>query len=67
MIKGKPGEWYHDDGIGGYFDENGKLVVCEEYGTDADFDRYAVEVQNGDGYYNEDGWYVSFSKNSKEW
>ena len=67
MIKGKPGEWYQDDGIGGYFDENGKLVVCEEYGTDADFDRYSVEVQNGDGYYNEDGWYVSFSKNSKEW
>lgn len=27
----------------GYFDEPG---------TDVDFDRYAVEVQNGDGYYD---------------
>ena len=31
-----------------------------ETGTDADFDRYAVEVQNGDGYYDSNGhfhWY----------
>lgn len=62
MIKGKPGEWYRDDCIGGYFDENGNLVVCEEYGTDADSDKYAVEVQNGDGYYDEFGRYVSFLK-----
>lgn len=32
---------------------NGSCVA--EPGTDADFDRYAVEVQNGDGYYDEDG------------
>lgn len=33
--------------------------ICET-GTDADFDRYAVQVQNGEGYYNESGNYVSF-------
>ena len=51
-----------------YIDENGHKVVetedgyifvdgscVAEPGTDADFDRYAVEVQNGDGYYDEDG------------
>lgn len=67
MIKGKPGEWYQDDSIGGYFNENGDLVVCVEFGTDADFDTHSVEVQNGDGYYNEDGLFISFSKDSEEW
>ena len=35
---------------------------CCDTGTDADFDRYAVEVQNGDGYYNEFGDYISYNK-----
>lgn len=65
MIKGNPGEWYQDNYIGGYFNQNGQLVVCEEYGySDADIDKYAVEVQNGDGYYNKSGKYVSFGKES---
>lgn len=52
-MKGKTGEWYQDKHIGGYFNENGDLVVCEEYGwTDADTDAYFVEVQNGCGYYD---------------
>ena len=42
----------------GYFDKNGSLLA--EYGTDADFDRYAVEVQNGDGYYASDGHFVRY-------
>lgn len=25
------------------------------YGSDADYDTYAVQVQNGDGYYDENG------------
>lgn len=29
-------------------------------GTDADFDTYAVQVQNGEGYYDSDGWYHSY-------
>lgn len=63
MITGKPGEWYSDKHIGGYFNDKGELVVCEEYGlTDADADKYAVEVQNGDGYYDEDGKYRSYGK-----
>lgn len=33
--------------------------ICDT-GTDADFDRYTVQVQNGEGYYNESGKYVSF-------
>jgi len=58
MIKGVPGEWYQDEYIGGYFDAKGELVVCEEYGlTDADTDSHAVDVMNGLGYYDDDGWY----------
>lgn len=42
------------------YDENGDAEVIGEAGSDADFDNYAVQVQNGDGYYDEDGkfhWY----------
>lgn len=60
-MKGKPGEWYHDDHVGGYFDKNGNFIVCEEYGlTDADTDRYSVNVQNGEGYYDKNGLYCSY-------
>lgn len=63
MIKGTPGEWYSDNYIGGYFNQNGELVVCEEYDlSDSDSDKYSVEVQNGDGYYSESGKYVSFGR-----
>ena len=35
---------------------------CEKYGlTDADIDKYAVQVQNGEGYYNSSGEYVSYN------
>lgn len=60
MIIGNSCEWYQDENIGGYFDDNGHLVVCEEYGTDADFDKYAVQIQNGDGYYDSAGSFVRF-------
>ena len=47
------------DNVCGYYAEDGRFVVCEEYGlTDADTDRYAIEVQNGDGYYSSDGHFV---------
>ena len=53
---GKPGEWYQDDCIGGYYDENGNLIVVEIYdGTDEDFGRYSEAVMNGDGYYDSNG------------
>lgn len=42
----------------GYFDKDGSCLA--EYGTDADFDRYAVEVQNGDGYYDSTGRFVRY-------
>lgn len=36
-------------------------VDCHgEPGTDADFDTYAVQVQNGEGYYDESGTYHSY-------
>lgn len=35
-----------------------------ETGTDADFDTHAVDVQNGYGYYNEAGDYVSYGPNA---
>lgn len=44
----------------GYVFVNGSCV--QEPGTDADFDRYAVEVQNGDGYYNSEGKFVRYFK-----
>ena len=63
MIKGKPGEWYQDEHIGGYFAKDGHLVVCEEYGfTDADTDKYAVEVMNGDVYYDDNGKFIRYSQ-----
>lgn len=35
-------------------------VCVQEPGSDADFDRYAVEVQNGTGYYDQSGSFVRF-------
>lgn len=61
MITGKPGDWYQDDYIGGYFAADGHLVVCENYGSDEDFDRYSVEVQNGEGYYDSTGKFRRYS------
>lgn len=55
MIKGKAGEWYQDENIGGYFADDGQLIVCEEYGSDADLGIYDLEVIYGNGYYDEDG------------
>lgn len=43
----------YTDGLGNLFDENGSILA--EVGTDADFDRYSVEVQNGLGYYDSNG------------
>lgn len=37
--------------------------ACET-GTDADFDTHAVDVQNGYGYYDESGCYVSYGHNA---
>ena len=48
--------------VGGYYNNRGEFVVCVEYGlTDADMDKYASEVQNGFGYYNSDGRYISYN------
>ena len=33
-----------------------------ETGTDADFDSHSVDVQNGEGYYDDYGHYVSYHK-----
>lgn len=54
-IKGKPGEWYDDGKICGYYDDKGRLVVVDEYGTDEELGRYSEEVQNGTGYYDASG------------
>lgn len=35
-----------------------------EEGTDEDFDRYAVEVMNGEGYYNSEGKFVRYHDES---
>lgn len=55
-------DYYDEDGnhiegtSDGWLFVNGECV--SEPGTDADFDRYAVDVANGNGYYNEDGAFV---------
>lgn len=60
-IKGKAGEWYEDDNIGGFIRDDGTISVCIEKNlTHADTDAFAVDVQNGDGYYDNDGWYRRF-------
>lgn len=57
----KDHEFVMNGNLGGYYDDNGHFVVCEEYGlSDADLDRYSVQVQNGDGYYNSQGRYISY-------
>ena len=52
MIKGKQYEFYE--------------IVCEEeeYGSDAAFGKYDVEVMNGEGYYDEDGMFRRYSDES---
>ena len=63
MIKGKAGEWYEDDHIGGFIREDGTINVCVEKNlTDADTGNHSVEVQNGDGYYDSNGKYRSYGK-----
>lgn len=49
----------YTDEIGNYFDKNGSILA--EVGTDADFDRYSVEVQNGDGYYDSNGHFQRYA------
>lgn len=53
--------WYDQNGFGGHYDEHGNKIVDFEPGTDQDFDSHAVEVMNGDGYYDTNGRYKSFS------
>ena len=56
----KPGDWYQDDYVGGIIREDGSLDVCEEYGPPADFGLYDVDVANGLGYYDDDGYFVRY-------
>lgn len=56
----QPGDWVVDGNVGGYIDQSGRFVVCEEYGTAEQFDRNAEDVMNGNGYYNSNGDYVSY-------
>ena len=52
----KDREWVILGNFGGYYYDDNHFVVCEEYGlSDADTDRYAVDVMNGDGYYDDNG------------
>ena len=63
MVKGKVGEWYEDDYIGGFIREDGTIDVCVEKNlTHADTDEYSVQVQNGEGYYDSEGRYRSYGK-----
>lgn len=60
-VIGKVGDWYEDDNIGGFIRADGTINVCvEKKLSDADMDTYSIEVQNGDGYYDERGVYRSY-------
>lgn len=63
MIKGKPGELYDDGNVAGYFNEYGDLVVVQESGTDEELGNNAVDVINGDGYYDSKGKFHYFKEN----
>ena len=52
MIKKMNEEWKNADIV--EYDDNGNIVG---WGSHADYDYYAVEVQNGRGYYDNDGHY----------
>lgn len=52
MSKLRKGECYTNE-YGFVIDADGNVIA--EPGTDADFDTYAVEVQNGLGYYDSEG------------
>lgn len=57
------GEWYEDEHIGGFIRDDGTINVCIEKGlTHADTDAYSVQVQNGEGYYDNEGLYRSYGK-----
>lgn len=61
-VKGNVGDWYEDDNIGGFILADGTIDICIEKNiTDADTDRYAVEVQNGNGYYDRNGRYRRYT------
>lgn len=47
--------WADDDGYAGHYDSEGREIVDFEPGTDRDFDTYAVQVQNDEGYYDDNG------------
>lgn len=49
---------YIEEYDNGYVFVDGQCV--QEPGTDADFDTYAAEVMNGDGYYDSNGHFVRF-------
>ncbi len=51
------------DEVGNLFDKNGSILA--EVGTDADFDRYSVEVQNGQGYYDSGGRFHRYKYNDE--
>ena len=60
-LKGKVGDWYEDDAVGGFIMANGNLDVCiEKKVTDADRDSHSADIQNGNGYYDCNGIYTSY-------
>lgn len=63
IVNGKAGDWYEDDNIGGFIRADGTINICvEKILSDADMDAYSIEVQNGDGYYDDLGVYRSYMK-----
>lgn len=55
-----PDEWYNKKHEECCLHCSGIVDCFGEPGTDADFDTYAVQVQNGEGYYDESGNYHSY-------
>lgn len=62
-IKGKPNELYNDEYVAGYFNEYGELVIVQEYGTDEELGNHALDVIDGNGYYDSKGKFHYFKEN----
>lgn len=55
-------KWYNDGQIYGYYDEDGRLIVVGESGTDEQLGTHDIDAANGNGYYDENGKYRAYAR-----
>lgn len=55
-------KWVVDGNCAGWLYPDGHFVCECESGTDEQLDKYSIEVQNGEGYYDDSGRFHWFSR-----